>query len=170
MEISPLSNVSLKIKGKKGTLIVDPEKSQRSKIEADGILVLNRESQDTAKVENERVILQGPGEYEVGGIKISAIKAGKQLVYILYIDGIGIALANLSSLESVKDFVSGQQVFILSVDASIDPSLLATLEPKVCLFYGEKAKDIAKEGITTAGKFSITREKLPEKMEAIILN
>lgn len=175
MEILPLSNVSLKIKGKKATLIVDPpagragpQKSQRGKVEADGIVILTGEDFDAAKIEGARVVLRGPGEYEVSGIKISGVKSGKHLVYKLNVDGIDVALTRGSSIESAKDQLSDHKILILYADATIDSSLIATLEPNVVVLYGEQAKDFEKDLLPT-GKFSITREKLPEKMETVIL-
>ncbi|MBI2431228.1 MAG: hypothetical protein HYV39_04400 [Candidatus Levybacteria bacterium] len=167
MEILPLSNVSLKIKGKKASLVVDPQVI-REKVEADGIVILTQEDFAAAKIEGARVVLRGPGEYEVSGIKISGVKVGGHLVYKLHVDGINIALTTGSATEGLKDQLSDHHILILYADAAIDSSIVATLEPRVVLFYGQQAKDFVKDGVSTA-KFFITKEKLPEKMETVIL-
>jgi len=172
MEIVPLTKVSVKIKGKRASLIIDPDNTLRSKNEADAVVLLNRKNEfDTTKIEGFRAILQGPGEYEVGGIKISGTKAGKHLVYRLHIDTISVAITNISAIDSAKDLLTDYQVLIFYTDANVDPSAIATLEPNVVIVYGEQAKEmLGKNDAASISKFSATREKLPEKMEMILLS
>ena len=170
MEILSLSLSSLKIKGKHTAVVLNPDSSIRGKAAGDAILSFPSISVDTSKVEEWRVYLRGVGEYEVGGIKISGVKNDKHFVYKLFIDGMSVACTAADSVEGLRDVLSGQQILILSVSDKIDMSFVATLEPNVVILYGEKAGKIPQnDDIIKASKFSITREKLPEKMETVIL-
>lgn len=170
MEIILLSKSSLKIKGKRASVVLDPDSGIKGKIAADAIIVFPNVDSDTSKVEEWRVCIRGGGEYEVGGIKISGVKNGKHFVYKLFIDGISVAFASFDSLEGLRDALSGQHILVLSVFEKVDLSLIATLEPRIVILYGEKAGEIPqKDDVVKAAKFVITKEKLPEKMETILL-
>lgn len=170
MEIILLSKSSLKIKGKRASVVLDPDSSIKGKIAADGIIVFPNVDSDTTKVEEWRVCIRGGGEYEVGGIKISGVKNGKHFAYKLFVDGISVACASFDSLEGLRDALSGQHILVLSVSEKVDLSLIATLEPRIVILYGEKAGEIPqKDDVVKASKFVITKEKLPEKMETILL-
>lgn len=170
MEILPLSKSSIKIKGKRSSLVFDPDSSIKGKVAGDAVLALLNDNPDLSKVEAWRVLLRGVGEYEVGGIKISGIKNGKHFGYKVFIDNISVAIINADALEGLRDTLSGQQILVLYVSDKIDMSLIATLEPRVVILYGEKSDEITqKDGIVGHTKFSITRDKLPEKMETILL-
>ena len=170
MEIIPLSKSSLKIKGKRAAIVLDPDSSIRVKAAADAILVFPNINSDLSKVEEWRVCIRGGGEYEVGGIKISGVKNGKHFAYKLFVDGMSIACSSADSLEGLRDVLSGQHILILTASEKFDLSLISTLEPRIVILYGEKAADIPqKDDIIKTSKFSVTKDKLPEKMETILL-
>lgn len=171
MEILSLSKTSFKIKGKKASIVIDPDDTFRAKVAADAALILyNKDSFSTAKVEEYRVVFNGLGEYEISGVKITGIKIGKHPAYKVSIDGMDIAIASVSSVESGRDILSDHHVLILYADQKIDPSVVATLEPRIAIFYGEQAKEfIGRDDIAATGKFLTTKEKLPEKMETVLL-
>ncbi len=164
MEIIPLSKSSLKIKGKRAGVVLDPDMGIKGKISSDAILVFPNVDPDTSRVEEWRVYIRGSGEYEVGGIKISGIKSGKYFAYKLFVDGMSIGFATTDSIEGLRDILNGEHILVLSVSEKVDLSLIATLEPRVVILYGEKA-----DGEIKVSKYSITRDKLPEKMETILL-
>ena len=171
MEVSIVSDFCLKIKGKQGSIIVDPRKSLRGKVESDAILIFDkREKYDDTKVEGYRVIINGPGEYEISGIKVSASKLGANVIYQLYVDNVDIILAFASSIEKAKEKLSDHHILILLMDEKIDFSTLVALEPRIAVMYGGHAQDIAqKDQVTKSSKLTTTEEKLPEKMETILL-
>lgn len=170
MEIVSLSKMALKIKGKRATLVINPDSTLRGRVQADAVLAFPEITPDTTKIDDSRVILRGVGDYEVGGIKISGIKSGKHFAYTLFIDGISVAFADSNAIEGLRDALSGQQVLVLFVSEKVDMSPVSALEPRVVILYGEKAAEIApKEGVTTTAKFVVTKEKLPEKMETMLL-
>lgn len=172
MEILSLSKTIFKIKGKKASIVVDPDNSLRAKVAVDAIIVFqNQGSFSASKVEEYRIVIQGQGEYEISGLKISGVKIGKHLAYKFNIDGINVAIANTSSIESGRDILSDHDILVLYTDEKVDLGAVATLEPRVVLFYGEKTQEfVGKDDITSTSKFSATKEKLPEKMETVILS
>ncbi len=171
MEIVCLSKTTLKIKGKRATLVVNPDSTLKGRTIADAVLAFPENKPDMTKIDGSRVFIQGVGEYEVGGIKISGIRSGKHFGFTFFIDGMSVACANAQAIEGLRDALSGQQVLVLFVSEKVDMSQVSALEPRIVILYGEKAAEIApKEGVTTAAKFVVTKEKLPEKMETVLLN
>lgn len=171
MEISNVSADCIKLKSKQASIIVDPI-SLRGKVEGDAIILFkSQESGDFSKVEGYRLVIDGPGEYEVSGIKILGSKSGKDLMYQFSIDNVDVMLVLASSVEKAKDKLSSHQILLLCADGVVSMSTVATLEPRVVVVYGENASKIEDaEGVTKAGKYSTTKDKLPEKMEVILLS
>lgn len=172
MEISILSPGCIKIKGKRSSFIVDPQ-SLKTKNNADAVIFLKgKEDFNPAKVEEYRVIVRGGGEYEVAGVKISASRVNQDLAYEIQADGLKILLAKTSSVEKVKEKMSGYDVVILNADSVVDQSFITALEPKSVIFYGENSQATAgalSKEIKPVSKFTIVAEKLPAEMETILL-
>lgn len=171
MEINIVSENCLRIKGKRAALIVDPTKHLRTKVAGDGVLIFNAVSDhDEAKVEEQRLVIIGPGEYEIGGIKISGSKNAGSLMYQIGIDGLTIMLTNASSIEKAKEKLGGYDILLLHCDVMLDLAIVATLEPRVIVLYGEHAQKIQSADVSAkVAKFSATKDKLPEKMEVVVL-
>jgi len=168
VEIATVSQTCLRIKGKRASLIIDPDKTLRVKTTGDAVVVLNTgEDVDTSKIEGQRLIIRGVGEYEVGGIKIAASKVEKDLFYQILVDGVTIALANAGSIERLKEKLGGHHVLLFNADAKVDQALIATLEPRVVILYGENIADLV-DAVKTQ-KYTVTLEKLPEKMQTVLL-
>ena len=65
MDIAIVGNNSIKLKGKQVAFVVNPTKDM-PKISADAVLLLNGDANiDLARVTDYRIVLDGPGEYEV---------------------------------------------------------------------------------------------------------
>lgn len=177
MEISLVSPESLKLKGKSASLIIDPDSSIRSKIPADGAVLLTTEGNyDISKVEDCRLVVKGPGEYEIGKVKISSLSFGSDLVYSFFIDNIRIFVVKSEVLDKnsqkLKDNFSDSQILVLNANSVIDQAKIAELTPQVVVLYGEKAAEIAKslgKENESVGKFSITADKLPQELEVVVL-
>jgi hypothetical protein len=97
MEIALLPKSSLKIKAKNATFVVDPHDTTQYSA---GIL-LGKSGVNIG--EFEMVILDGPGEYEVGGVKMTGIKSDGSSVYSLNVDGVDVVLGRVASLEKVQN-------------------------------------------------------------------
>ena len=172
MDISILDSESIKIRGKSGVLIIDPNDSM-PKNNADGILFQNPDSKEgISRVLDYRIIMHGPGDYEVGGIKIAGTKGKEGLLYRLTVDGVGILLAKASEISN-DDKINSADVLLLDVDSDFSESLIATVDPKVAILYGkstlEALKTLGKENLAPVKKFSTTKDKLPNEMEVMIL-
>ena len=74
-----------------------------------------------------------------------------------------------TKLKKAKDKLSAHDILILFADADVDMAAVATLEPRTVVFYGQGAKKITSDGVVKSSKYVTTKEKLPEKMETIIL-
>lgn len=166
MEITLLSEAAIKIKSKTASLLIDPV-AVKTKLAAEAVLLTKK--QKIPEVENMRLAISGPGEYEVGGIKITGTKAGEGNVYFLTVDGISIFVGSTSA---IKKETTEAQMAILLADGLVDQSALANGVSSVALFYGEKAaenvKALGKE-VAPTEKFVITKDKLSAEMEVVLL-
>lgn len=173
MDITALSKNSIKIRGKSASFVVDPERGIQ-KTNADGIIRLKKNSLDISRITDYRVILDGPGEYEVGGVKISALTIDSGFVYNMIIDGMWVILGDASGVSKIKDTTLPCQAVILNVDTAFNSSFLTSLEPRLVVLYGDKktdgAKMLGKVGVIQQSlKCSISKDKLPEEMEIVVL-
>lgn len=171
MDISIVGNQSIKLKGKQATFIVDPSK-EMPKTDGDAIILLNgRNNIDLTRVTDSRLIIDGPGGYEVGGIKISGTATPKGILYKLSVDDISVIVGRAT--ETKAEGFSSCQVLVINTDTDFNESFVTTLEPKIAVVYGDKKNESAKtlglETATTTPKVTITKDKLPEKMEIFIL-
>src|SRR5664279_576887 len=107
MEISILPQASLRIKGKHAALIIDPQE----KSAYNAAIFLNK-NQSTTSVGDDIVILNGPGEYEVGGIKIKGLKGENETLYSINIDGIDLLLGNINSLDKMQHKLQEHNIVI----------------------------------------------------------
>ena len=172
MDIAIFGKTSIKLKGKKVSLIVDPSKAM-PKTSADGIILLNGYGDiDISRVTDSRIIIDGAGGYEIGGAKISGTTTNKGTLYRIVIDEIVIIIGRAA--ETKAEGFSACQVAIVNTDSDFNESFVTALEPKMVLLYGEKSKEEAKalgvESITSVSKITATKDKLPEKMETVVLN
>ncbi len=171
MDISIVGNQSIKLKGKQASFIVDPTK-EMPKTSADAIILLNGNCDiDVARVTDYRIIIDGPGGYEVGGSKISGTKTSKGTLYKLSIDDVSIILGSVTDAEMEGFDVC--QVAVINTNSDFNASFVTAMEPKITVLYGDKKTESAKTlGAESAGlvpKITIIKDKLPEKMEVVAL-
>lgn len=173
MDISIGDANYIKIRGKHCSLAIDPsEKANKST--ADAVVLLEESNKLNFKnVEGYRVVIKDPGEYEVSQAMVSGKKTDGGIVYKLVVDNINIVLGKASDAAKVLDKIDSCQVLILNADSDINQSVISSLEPKTVVLYGEKKLDVLKnlnkENITPVSKFTLTREKLSEGMEVVVL-
>ncbi len=171
MDISIVGENSLKIKGKQATFIVNPT-SSLPKTASDAIIVLDvSDNIDVEKVIDSRIIISGPGGYEVGGTKISGTKTSTGTLYKLLIDNVTVILGSAIA-EKVESF-NACEVAIINTNNNFNESFVTALEPKISILYGDKkiesAKTLGAENVSLVSKITITKDKLPEKMEIVVL-
>lgn len=171
MDISIIGRNSLRFKGKRVILVVDPTE-QLPKTSADAVIFLNgKDGKSAAKVADYRVIIDGPGGYEVSGAKISGTRTSKGFFYRFLIDGINVFLGSGTDVK-MEDF-NACQVAIIDTSNDFNESFVTALEPKIAILYGDKkaesAKTLGAENASAISKITITKDKLPEKMEVVVL-
>lgn len=168
MEFARLQNGGIRLKGKKVTFTVD----KADKL-ANAFLILSK----STVIDNpeEAVILNGAGEYEVGGVKMTGFQNNTQTVYSLNIDSVTILVGAIDSLQKLQSKLKEHDIVLVSTDDSTTDSaaFLASLASNVIIFYGEKAPELNQvfpvEKSQQINKYSVTREKLPAEIETIVL-
>lgn len=171
MDIAIFGNQSIKIKGKHATFVVDPTK-EMPKTVSDAIIILNsNDNIDVERVTDFRIIISGPGGYEVGGVKISGTKTPAGTLYKFSMDNINIILGSATE-EKIEGF-NACEVAIINTNSDFNESFVTTLEPKMSILYGDKKNESAKalgaENVSLVSKITVAKDKLPEKMEIVVL-
>ncbi|HVF69489.1 MAG TPA: hypothetical protein VNA13_02890 [Xanthomonadales bacterium] len=168
MEIALLPKNSLRIKGKNAVLSVDPQ----DKAEANAALIFST-SDNSVNTNGAEVVIEGPGEYETGGIKISAAKYDDDLVYNLTVDSVSLLMGKAAALEKAHQKLKEANILVVKCDGASETSSLTSLVTNVIIFYGEKAADVAKtfgsENVKRLPKYASTIDKLPAEVETVIL-
>lgn len=175
MDVTLLSKNSIKIRGKKASFIFDPS-SDIAKNNADAVILLSNEEPALGKVDEYRVVISGPGEYEIGRVKISGIRTGKDTVYSLLIDGIDVLVGKASDLGQMGDKNQEHKVAVIMIDSEIKEAVVTAVEPRLAILYGEKIdealKALGKEKseVEVTKKLSFNEDKLPEEMGVAVLS
>lgn len=166
MEVSILSKDSIKIKGKQAVFLVDPEKIAG----ANAAIFLTPEAADAS--DDTTVVIDSPGEFEIGGVKISGMRAGSDVVYSLSVDGVDMLIGKATSLEKVQHKVTEHALLLLHAD-NASAAFATGLVTSVLMSYGPSGKELAgsfgKENTETMNKYSVTKDKLPQEMQTIVL-
>jgi len=171
MDIALVSPNSIKIKGKVASFLVEP-RDMKGKAQADAVITFDSSPIDISSIEGARVVLSGAGDYEIGGVKLIGLKNNEAALYYINMDNIVIMVGKASSLQN-KEVVRDADVAVVFSDAAVDSSLLATINPRTVIFYGPQAQENSKllgKEVTTATKYSITKDKLPAELEAILFS
>lgn len=176
MDIVILDTNFVRIKGKSASLVVDPQTAKsKSKVAGDAVVCLkDADAVNFSNIENYRVIIKRPGEYEVNGIMVTGKKSGEGIFYKIIIDNVNIILGKASNISEVLDKIDSCQILLLNVDTDeIGQSVIGSLEPGYAVLYGEKslegAKSLGKKDLTPVAKFTLTKEKLQEGATEIVL-
>ena len=172
MDIQIVGESSLKIKSKKTSLAIDPLTSIQ-KFDADAILLTGKEG-DINRVTDYRVVITGPGEYEVSGLKIVAVRTDGDLIFSLVSENVRTLVAKVSSLKQIStEKIGDYQIVVINADADASESMITAMEPNIVVLYGLKAKEAAKalgkEDTAVQAKVSLAEDKLPEETQVLVL-
>ncbi|MDP2860365.1 MAG: MBL fold metallo-hydrolase [bacterium] len=148
-----------RLKGKNVTLLIDPYSQEETglsfeKMTADAVLCTHKHADhhDLSRVSGYRVLIDAPGEYEVGGAQILGVPSfhdgkngaerGVNIIYQIEIDGVTFVhlgdlgtklddgqISLLSSVEVLMIPVGG----ICTIDAAMATEVIAQLEPKIVI-------------------------------------
>lgn len=172
MEIAILPGNSLKIKGKQATLLVDP--GEKNKTISDGTLLLGTRTSTVLFNEELGVVLQGAGEYEVKGMKITGFRVEGDVMYTVSVDGLSVFVGKVTSAIKAKDKLHEHDVVVLQSDEVLTQATLGVFNAHVTLFYGEKAVDnmkaFGKESTPAVNKYATSKDKLPTESELVLLS
>lgn len=169
MEIAIVPQSALRIKGKQMTLGVDQVDKNNSR----GTFLLHANPKNLHIPAEDHVLINGAGEYEVGGIKITGTRSNQQVLYSLNVDGVDVLLGKISGLDAMQHKLKEHNIVVVLCDEIVTASFLTSLASNVVIFYGEKAGEISqafgKDNVKPMAKYSTTKDKLPQEVETIIL-
>lgn len=159
MEITHLGHASFKIKGKNVTIVTDPFNPQMMgikfpKVEAD-IVTISHNHEDhnfLGIVDGQPIIVNGPGEYEIKGVKIIGVAAyhdsskgsqrGKNTVYRILVDGISIVhCGDLGHKldDNQLEMLEGANILMIpvggfyTIDASVASEVVSQINPTIII-------------------------------------
>ena len=132
MEITRLTDTSVKIKTKTASLVIDPN----MKAEAEVILTVVPGEVNESVITNNRIVIDGPGDYEIMDVAIQGVKYGDFLGYKID-DGIArLLIAPSTAIDKVKDEEGISALLIKAVEA-FDIEKVTSFSPSVCLVFGD---------------------------------
>jgi hypothetical protein len=168
MEISLVGKTALRVKGKNAIIAVDPN----DKTEVNAALVFSMPLNEL-NLTGAEVVINGPGEYETGGIKITGNRSDLGMIYNMTVDSVTVLLGNIGSLEKMQQKLKESNILVVNCDTVTESAFLTSLVSNVIIFYGEKASEIGKafggESVNHQSKYSTTIDKLPAEVETVIL-
>lgn len=168
MEIALLNEKSLRVKGKQGSVIINPFGKAT---DANGFILF--EASIDEKIPEDKLVISGPGEYEFSGIKVSGIKLGSSVAYGIRVDRIEILIGRGDVIGKDYSKLHEYHIAVLRIDDVVDPSFVTSIASNVIIFYGIKAqesmKQLANDAYNTESKYVVTFDKLPQEIEKIVL-
>lgn len=171
MEITKVSQEGIKIKTKLATFAVTPI-GAKGKIAVDCVLFYSRNDKVLPAFETAPLIIEGAGEYEIKGLKLTGISKKESIIYIGKIEGIDVVLMQASSAQKGKEMLNECQIAIIDADSQLDQSTIAAFNANIIVLYGayalETSKNIEKNVINTT-KYATSKDKLPGEMEVVVL-
>ena len=118
MEIRYLGEKVIAIKGKKETVLINRDFS-KAKINS-RISIYTNNTEIRPNFLNEGIIINGPGEYEVGGVDVHGLTDGSGgTLYVLGIDGLEVMILDSISKELSEkkiEKIDGIDVLVVSIE------------------------------------------------------
>lgn len=147
MEITSKTDASFQIKGKSVTLVVNVE--------------------SVMLPERPELIIDGPGEYEVGGVTIAVRKIDDSLSMKIVADGLSLLYLPKvpKSMETIEQLSPVDILFLGEYAQSIHE-----LEAKMIIPFSDEISTSLGKTANVSKKLSLTKEKLPENLEVVILH
>lgn len=179
MEIKYFDQGRVYIKGKKENVWINPKKEDFSSKNYEArIVIFTEKGKNFIKLgqENDKVIICGPGEYEIGGIEINGINA----MYALNVDGIKVVMVGKFEGEvdeKKKEKLEEADVLFISIGpGSVDIAKKSAANYIVPIEYENKEKELKefldafdKEDLESIDSLKVEKDSLPEAVEVILL-
>lgn len=213
MVVKHLGHSSFRIRGSSGTVITDPFGEEAvgfkfPRTTADIVTVSHQHGDHNSveKVGGEPFVIDGPGEYEVRGIRIHGIQSfhdrekgaqrGKNVMYFIHLDGVSLLhcgdLGHVLTEEYVDILEEVDILFIpvggvYTIDAKTAAEITTKLDPRIVIpmHYNEKRlkqevfaklqkvddflSEVGQEEVKSRDKLVISKSKLPEETEVVVL-
>lgn len=135
MELTIGSSKTVKIKGKTASVVIDPA----GKAEAQIIIATKPlESLDLANVSGQRLIVNGPGEYEAGGISITGRPSKNGTTSYLILDTSKILLVSSADVKDVPDDEE-YDCLLINVTGELSDDAFAAVHATCTVLYGDLA-------------------------------
>lgn len=171
MEIAKISPSGIKVKTKHAMIAVKPDGAKEKNI-IDCVLLFNKNQSDYIFFETRPLIVDGPGEYEIKGVKFTGLSKKDSLQYFGKIDGIDTVFIQGSAAQKGKEMITECQVAVIDADVELDQSTLATFSANAVVLYGNFAQNTIKKigkAVSPSTKYVISKDKLPQDMEIVLL-
>ena len=189
MEIKKIDNQSIYLKGKKENVLINPGKEVRDGAKySSRIFLFTSEKYDGLGFDGDKILIKGPGEYEVGGVEINGYSTGgDNALYVINIDGIKVVfLGDLD--ESLTDKriekIDSADVLLAPVLIKNSPSAKLVLDWAkkwgvnylIPMGYDEGNDDLKKfldqadeEGMEAVENLKVDKDDLPDGLELKVL-
>ena len=179
MEIKYLNQGKIYLKGKKENVWINPGKEEfEGKNREARIVIFTDSDKNFVKLgeENDKVIICGPGEYEIGGVEISGINS----MYALTIDGIKVVVVSKfegEMSEKKNEKLEEADVLLVSVSENwVEIAKKSAANYILPIEYEEDEKDLKTfldafdcEDLEAIESLKVDKDNLPEGVEVVLL-
>ena len=161
MEVSKIANSGIRVKSKNTTFIVDPIDG---KIDGD-VVILYEKPQDYSKFSG-KLVIDSPGEYEIGGVSIKGEKVRDSLAFDFLEDGQKLVI--ISSPDITKDIeTEDSKVVLVHLTKKLDDETLSSVQSEVVSFYG--AEEFLPQGKETLKRVDKINLKKTEDLKGYLV-
>jgi len=121
MEIKLLDKYSALIKGKKESILINPNSDLLEKDKNSRVIIFTDNSLNISNFIGEKIVVAGAGEYEIGGVEIWGSDVGENnTVYNIKVDGVSIMV-----LGELKEVLSDKKIErIEGIDVLLAPVMI----------------------------------------------
>ena len=187
MKIRQISETAVWLLAKDEKVLIDPSKEVMGDKKYESRIVLfSKDDLNFLGLDSKRVVIAGPGEYEVGGIDISGYdNNGDGVAYLLNIEGVAVAVVSTGK-EKMSEKMIGRiknvdvMVIISKGEAEVETKSLLSTAKKWGVNYllpvgmkEEELKILLDEMDREDGKkekeLTVDKDNLPDGMEVVLL-
>lgn len=155
MEISLVKSNSIKFKSGKTVIVTDPV----SRVDALGVILTDNNSYDLDKIEEKRVVISGPGEYEIGGISIVSKNIKGDNIFNINSDSSNILLLPSSQVSKMQGDDEYDCV-VIKVIGKITEDEFSVFNSKCYVLYGNlDLVNLKSESIEKVNKINLRRSE-----------
>lgn len=172
MEIQILPKNSLRIKGRQGSIGINLTGKNN---QCNAVVLIGKDAaKKDATIDSDGIlVVNGPGEYEISGIKISGVRIKNDTIYSVTVDGVECMVGTIHAISGGQQKTKEHHIVVVDTDESMDAAFVTAVASNAVLFYGDYASDVvnklAKENVKHTAKYQATADKLPSEMETVLL-